>query len=53
MTNIEREEYCLVLCEELSINQISYLLKKHFDFMDLIAQVLSIEVTKENNPYKE
>lgn len=46
MTNIEREEYGLVLCEELSINQISYLLKKHFDFMDLITQGLANEATE-------
>ena len=29
-----------------------WLLKNHFDFMDLIPKDLAIEVTKENNPYK-
>lgn len=30
-----------------------WLLKNHFDFMDLIPQGIAIEVTEENNPYKE
>ena len=30
-----------------------WLLKNHFDFMGLIPKNLAIEVTKENNPYKE
>ena len=33
--------------------QIQWLLKKHFDFMGLIPKGLAIEVTKENNPYKD
>ncbi len=32
---------------------IQYLLKNHFDFMGLIPKSLAIEVTEENNPYKE
>lgn len=32
--------------------QINWLLKKHFDFRGLIPKGLAIEVTKENNPYK-
>ena len=30
---------------------IIWLLKNHFDFMDLIPQGIAIEVTKDNNPY--
>ena len=32
---------------------IDWLLKNHFDFRGLIPKGLAIEVTKENNPYKE
>ena len=32
---------------------IQYLLENHFDFMNLIPKGLAIEVTTENNPYKE
>lgn len=32
-------------------NAIIWLLKKHFDFMDLIPKGLAIEASKENNPY--
>lgn len=32
---------------------IDWLLKNHFDFMELIPQGLAIEVTKDNNPYKK
>ena len=32
--------------------QIQWLLKKHFDFMDLIAKGLALEASEENNPYK-
>ena len=31
---------------------LDWLLKNHFDFMGLIPKDLAIEVTKENNPYK-
>ena len=33
--------------------QIDWLLKNHFDFMGLIPKNLAIEVTEENNPYKD
>lgn len=32
---------------------INWLLENHFDFMGLIPKGLAIEVTNENNPYKE
>ena len=32
---------------------IDWLLKNHFDFRGLIERGLAIEVTEENNPYKE
>jgi len=32
---------------------INWLLKNHFDFLGLISKGLAIEVTEENNPYKE
>lgn len=53
MTNVEREEYCLVLCDELSINQFDWLNAHHFDYRGLIPMGLAIEVTEENNPYKD
>lgn len=34
-------------------NFIDWLLKNHFDFMGLIPKGLAIEVTKDNNPYKD
>ena len=37
----------------LGIDSIDWLLKNHFDFMGLIPQGLAIEVTEENNPYKD
>ena len=43
MTNVEREEYCLMLCGELSTKPIDWLLRKHFDFMGLIEKGLAIE----------
>lgn len=33
-------------------NAIIWLLKKHFDFMDLIAKGLALEASEENNLYK-
>lgn len=33
-------------------NAIIWLLKKHFDFMDLIPKGLALEASEENNPYK-
>ena len=35
-------------CSTIVLN---WLLKNHFDFMDLIPQGIAIEVTKDNNPY--
>jgi hypothetical protein len=32
---------------------IDWLLKNHFDFRSLIPKGLAIEVTKDNNPYKD
>lgn len=53
MTDEERQEYGLVLCDELSINQFDWLNAHHFDYRGLIPKDLAIEVTSENNPYKE
>ena len=52
MTSVEREEYGLMLCGELSTKPIDWLLEHHFDFMGLIPKDLAIEVTKKNNPYE-
>ena len=52
MTEEEREEYGLVLCDELSINQFDWLNAHHFDYRGLIENGLAIAVTEENNPYK-
>lgn len=60
MTEEEYEEYCyLNECTHLDdgtevpcIAHINYLLKHHFDFMGLIPKNLAIEVTENNNPYK-
>ena len=38
---------------ETTTKYIDWLLKNHFDFMGLIPKNLAIEVTEENNPYKE
>lgn len=43
MTNVEREEYCLMLCGELSTKPIDWLLRKHFDFRGLIPKRLALE----------
>ena len=64
MTEEEEEEFVLFtdtmfrygkdnnLCV-LPLDAIHWLLKNHFDFMGLIPKGLAIEVTEENNPYKE
>jgi hypothetical protein len=52
MTEEERQEYGLVLCGELSINQFDWLNAHRFDYRGLIEKGLAIAVTKENNPYK-
>ena len=53
MTEEERQEYGLVLCGELSINQYDWLNAHHFDYRGLIEKGLAIKVTENNNPYKE
>ena len=40
-------------CVRMSSNLINWLLENHFDFLGLIPKGLAIEVTEENNPYKE
>lgn len=45
-----RESECKI--HIANYNQIQWLFKKHFDFLELIPKGLAIEVTKENNPYK-
>jgi hypothetical protein len=58
MTEEEKEEYHK-LCDSYygiyfdSIDSIDWLNKHHFDYRGLIPKNLAIEVTKENNPYKE
>lgn len=37
----------------LSIEQMNWLNAHHFDFLGLIEKDLAIEVTEENNPYKD
>lgn len=37
----------------LGIDSVNWLLEHHFDFMGLIPKGLAIEVTENNNPYKE
>ena len=43
MTNVEREEYCLMLCGELSINQFDWLNRKMFDYRGLIPKGLALK----------
>ena len=57
MTEKRRKEYD-ILCsynnnEQNAFILLKWLLEKHFDFMGLIPKGLAIEVTEENNPYKE
>lgn len=35
------------------VNSINWLLEHHFDFLGLIDKGLAIEVTEDNNPYKD
>ena len=60
MTREEEEEYAFLLndggwgvSEQLMINCINWLLENHFDFMELIPMDAAIEITKDNNPYKD
>ena len=43
MTEEERQEYGLVLCDELSINQFDWLNAHHFDYRGLIPKGLALE----------
>ena len=53
MTEKEHKEYEQWLPDGFNINTVNWLLKNHFDFMGLIPKGLAIEVTEDNNPYKE
>ena len=57
MTEEEREEYNKlvgqVLLPDYAAKLIDWLNAHHFDFRNLIERGLAIEVTKENNPYKD
>lgn len=53
MTEEERKEFEQWLPDGYNVNTFDWLLENHFDFMGLIPKNLAIEVTKENNPYKD
>lgn len=62
MTEEEKEGYCNLQAKFLCSNQylvtdayelFDWLNKNHFDYRGLIPKDLAIEVTKENNPYKD
>ena len=53
MTEEEHKEYEKWLPDGFNVDTFNWLLKHHFDFMGLIPKDLAIEVTEENNPYKE
>ena len=59
MTEKERKEHNLhrlskwSTYSEYCANVIDWLYARHFDYRGLIPKGLAIEVTKENNPYKE
>ena len=62
MTEEEKEEYCNLQDKFLCSSQypvtdayelFDWLNKNHFDYRGLIQKGLAIEVTEENNPYKE
>lgn len=53
MTEEEKEEYQKLRWTKLEHYTVIWLLENHFDFMGLIPLGLAIEVTEENNPYKE
>ena len=62
MTEEEKEEYCDLQAKFLYSSQypvtdayelFDWLNAHHFDFRNLIEKGLAIEVTEENNPYKE
>jgi len=47
MTEEERQEYGLVLCDEVSINQYDWLNAHHFDYRNLIEKGLALEAPKD------
>ena len=56
MTEEEWDEYdsmCDFFGVEDCCQLVNWLLEHHFDFMGLVPKNLAIEITKENNPYKE
>ena len=57
MTEEERKEYKHFVAfsgsPDGAANFVDWLNKNHFDYRNLIERGLAIEVTKENNPYKE
>ena len=48
MTETERQEYGLVLCNELSVNRFDWLNAHHFDYRNLIGRGLAIDCTDLN-----
>ena len=44
---------CNAKFKTYNLKVINWLLEHHFDFMGLIPKGLAVEVTEENNPYKE
>ena len=57
MTEEERKEYNLTktlsIVDYPTLKSFDWLNKHHFDYRGLIEKGLAIEVTEENNPYKE
>ena len=57
MTEEEWKEYRDIICCLIEgcegWNEVDWLNKHHFDYRGLIEKGLAIEVTEENNPYKE
>ena len=53
MTEEERKEYWDITSVSNHCAAIDWLNAHHFDFRNLIEKGLAIEVTEDNNPYKE
>lgn len=57
MTEEEKREYSLTktlsIVDYPTLESFDWLNKNHFDYRGLIEKGLAIEVTKENNPYKD
>ena len=57
MTDEEENEYRAINCYEglfpCNEDALDYFLSNHFDYRGLIPKGLAIEVTEENNPYKD